>query len=95
MFFRIWTRKESFVKATGLGVFQILEIFEAAKESPVEMTAAENDPSPALTDPDGLRWFFREYRFDKKYACSVCSAQDFFDEKVHEVRLKDVLNSFL
>lgn len=94
MFFRIWTRKESFVKATGLGVFKSLEIFEAAKDNPDETAAADSNQSPVLTDPEGHRWFFREYRFDKEYACSVCSAQDFFDEEVHEVRLGDVLNFF-
>ena len=63
-FYRIWTQKESFVKAIGLGMRLPLDSFSTAVEDglPVEQSAVSDE------------YFIFTYDIFNKYKCSVCSA---------------------
>ena len=63
-FYACWTRKEAFIKATGLGLSQSLDRFAVSlkPDEPVRILSIDNDPEPAsrwsLLDipvPDGYR----------------------------------------
>lgn len=60
LFYRLWTRKESYLKATGEGMSRPLSSFAVL-------------PVPRL--PDGGHWYFKEFSWDG-YAVSLCSASD-------------------
>lgn len=62
-FYRIWTQKESFVKAIGLGIRLPFDSFSALVEFglPVEQSAVNED------------YFIRSFDVLDKYKCSVCS----------------------
>ena len=66
-FFRCWTRKEAFVKATGRGVTQGLRTF-----------AVSLDPERAaltwLQDGDPADWGMADVDAGPEYAAAVCAA---------------------
>lgn len=61
-FFRLWTLKESFIKATGKGLSQPLNSFCVLWEN----------RSPVLKGEES-RFAFREYTAPPGYACAVCA----------------------
>lgn len=64
-FYRLWTLKESFVKAVGLGLSLPLKEFtlDLSGESPALLHA----PFPGKT------FFFREFPAEAGYACACCA----------------------
>ncbi|HJJ30980.1 MAG TPA: 4'-phosphopantetheinyl transferase superfamily protein [Methanocorpusculum sp.] len=85
-FFRLWTMKESFMKATGLGLslgLKNFEIFPDGDVISVKQTADSN------------QWFFHEYAFDEEYACTVCALQNCFEKEVRLVSFKDVIERLM
>ncbi len=65
-FYRLWTLKESFMKATGLGMRLALDSFE------LDLGAA----APALRrSPSAEAWRFREFDFGGGYLGAVCSLE--------------------
>ena len=66
MFYRYWVLKESFMKATGLGMRLALDSFE------LDLGAA----APALRrSPSAEAWRFREFDFGGGYLGAVCSLE--------------------
>lgn len=66
LFFRYWTLKESFMKATGLGFELALDSFCIMLDS-ADISVRQN--------VDGRRYFFREYLLNDGYKYAVCSAE--------------------
>lgn len=62
-FYRLWTLKESYVKAIGTGLYTLPNAFE--------ITVI--DDSLAYTEQAGNRWFFYSFMPDNKHICSICS----------------------
>lgn len=81
LFFRYWTLKESFIKATGLGMKLPLDAFEIVRAS--EITVRQS--------ADGRRYGFAEFDGLPGYCCALCAAGDCRGAALHEVDLRQIL----
>jgi 4'-phosphopantetheinyl transferase len=69
-FFRCWTRKEAYIKATGEGLSLPLHQFDVS-------TAAEDSDALLATRPDGseaARWSLREVPAGPGYVAALCAS---------------------
>lgn len=66
MFYRFWTAKESFLKATGFGLQLPLSKFE------IDLSG---DTPTVRQDADKREFFFREYTEIPGYCCTLCLAE--------------------
>lgn len=71
-FFRLWTLKESYVKAVGKGLAISLSSFEVSFDEP-------------LLDENGRQWIFHEYHPEDGYCYSVCADGGRFEEQMHRI----------
>jgi 4'-phosphopantetheinyl transferase len=72
-FYRVWTRKEAYLKAIGLGLYRSLQ------EITVPVTAEALDPNAKglVQDRAGEgRWWIRDVAVQGVYAAAVCSEGD-------------------
>ena len=63
MFFRLWTLKESFMKATGLGLGLPLDSFRIVLDDGISVVQRVDD----------REYRFREFRLEDGYRCACCS----------------------
>lgn len=80
-FFRFWTLKESFLKATGLGLRVPLNEVEILLQN--EISVVQN--------VDSRRFSFREYDGIPACKCAVCTADAPFAAALQIVNIKDCL----
>ena len=81
MFFRLWTLKESYMKATGLGIRLEPKSFGMiARKDKVKVT-------PLV---DEREFYFKEYFVDDGYCYSCCSLSEMFCETMTEVALEGI-----
>ncbi|MGN0459566.1 MAG: 4'-phosphopantetheinyl transferase family protein [Ruminococcus sp.] len=78
-FFRLWTLKESYVKALGMGMTKPFHSFSVEIGDKVTILDSQSENSH----------FFREYRFGE-YMIACCSEQDNFQEDLLIVTPKDL-----
>ena len=84
MFFRLWTLKESYMKATGLGIG--LE----PKSFGMMTRKDEIEVSPPV---DKREFHFKEYFMDDGYCYSCCSLSEMFCDIMTEVDLEGIWTS--
>lgn len=82
MFFRLWTLKESYMKATGLGM--LLE----PKTFGMEF---DEGGIRAVPDADPREFHFREYLTDDGYCYSCCALSEAFPNEMTELDLGSIL----
>jgi 4'-phosphopantetheinyl transferase len=72
-FYRLWTAKESFIKAVGKGFAIDVSKF----------TICLNDPVSIITDIDTRPWQFRHYEIAPRYMLAVCALTCHFPKEAH------------
>lgn len=81
MFFRLWTLKESYMKATGLGI---------GLEPGTFGMKVEKESISVIPPVDEREFYFKEYYLDDGYCYSCCSLSDEFSEGMTKVDLGEV-----
>lgn len=80
-FFRIWTHKESYMKAVGTGLYMPLQSFT------IDIS---DDSQTVLADEGKQLWYFKEYEVDREYVLTVCATHNHFPLMI---TIQDVLES--
>ena len=81
MFFRLWTLKESYMKATGFGI---------GLEPGTFGIKMEKGSISVIPPVDEREFFFKEYYADDGYCYSCCSLSDTFSEGMTKVDLGEI-----
>lgn len=81
MFFRYWTLKESFIKATGLGMKLPLNAFRIVRGSEISI----------IQSVDGKAYHFAEYNELPGFRCALCTAGDCRGTVLQKADLKQIL----
>lgn len=82
LFFRLWTLKESFTKALGLGMSQPFNSFF------IDIT---KEPATVCRDITDEEYFFKEYKTDDGYKYAVCSLCPDFENEIRFVKIEEII----
>ncbi|GED57741.1 4'-phosphopantetheinyl transferase superfamily protein [Brevibacillus formosus] len=84
-FFKVWTAKESYVKAIGHGFSIPLNSFSTVRGGGVE----------GLRVYDHCNWYFKIFFLDDQYTLTACAQNDKFCETVEIIALNTFVQFFL
>lgn len=75
-FYRIWSLKESYIKAVGKGM-----------SIPIESFSVLINNGKTINGCDGKKYFYKEYTL-KNYAIAVCSTENNFSDNYRDVTIR-------
>ncbi|MCI5700737.1 MAG: 4'-phosphopantetheinyl transferase superfamily protein [Lachnospiraceae bacterium] len=84
MFFRLWTLKESFLKATGYGMSLSTNSF---------CISIENKKISVAHNVNDKKYYFTEYDYNDGYKYAVCGLSPYFDDSVEFVGFRAIYGS--
>ncbi len=82
-FYRLWTLKESYLKAIGTGLSQSLQSFS------IEVINA-HEARLWLADKLQTDWYFYSFKLDENHYCSICSQTPIKVEKFSFIGMDDI-----
>jgi len=82
-FYDLWTYKESYLKAIGIGFGYSLQSFsiQVADGAAFLLKGIDSD----------TKWYFQKYEIDQTYKCAICSRKQTFPKEFQLIPFEDLI----
>ncbi|WP_461673156.1 4'-phosphopantetheinyl transferase family protein [Priestia megaterium] len=85
-FYDLWTLKESYIKALGIGITMSLNTFTIRKYNNLSIDL--------ISDKSYPKYFFRQYYLNENYRLSACATTKNFPKDLIFINYKELINFF-
>ena len=85
-FTRLWTLRESYVKATGKGMAEELKSFLIRPEERRVFLLGQTEQEGHRAELQASGYYLKEYEIAEGYCCAACSLQDAFEDQIRYVK---------